>query len=237
MPAEVRAVLLDIEGTTTPVDFVYQTLFPFARRHLREFLIRKGETADLRADIALLEEEHERDRLSTDGPPSWTEETVESVIGYALWLMDRDRKSTGLKSIQGKIWEEGYKSGELLGVVYDDVPIAFRRWKEQGREIAIYSSGSVLAQKLIFAHTNAGDLMPFIDEYFDTTTGPKKESASYDKIAAALGIAVTEVKFYSDSLTEVDAAGAAGMQTALCVREGELSEARGHRVIRDFCEE
>jgi enolase-phosphatase E1 len=151
--------------------------------------------------------------------------------------MDRDRKSTALKSIQGKIWKLGYQSGELLGVVYEDVLDVFHKWRDQGRVIAIYSSGSVLAQKLIFGHTNAGDLTQFISYYFDTTTGAKKESASYAKIASALGFRVEEVVFYSDSVAEVNAAREAGMLTALVTRDGTLSESNGHRVIGNFCGE
>lgn len=234
MSAEVRVVLLDIEGTTTPVDFVYETLFPFARKHLREFLDREAEIESVRADIAMLRNEYERDLESADVPPLWINGSADSAVVYALWLMDRDRKSTALKSIQGKIWEQGYQNGELLGVVYEDVPSAFSRWHEHGIVIAIYSSGSVLAQKLIFAHTNAGDLTSFISGYFDTTTGAKKESASYRRIASALGFETAQVRFYSDSLAEVNAAREAGMSTALVDRDGNRSESAGHRVIGDF---
>lgn len=234
MMAHVRAVLLDIEGTTTPVDFVYQTLFPFARRHLREFLSRNSGVAPVQSDITLLREEHARDVSSSEVPPPWSGESIESAVEYALWLMDRDRKSTALKSIQGKIWQQGYESGELQGVVYEDVPVAFGRWQDEGRKIAIYSSGSVLAQKLIFAHTNAGDLTPFISAYFDTTTGGKKESASYREIARVIGCDASGIIFYSDSLVEVNAAREAGMLTALVVRHGHAHETDGQRTVRDF---
>ena len=237
MSAVTRAALLDIEGTTTPVDFVYQTLFPYARTHLREFLIREREVPQVRLDLAGLEEEYRREEVSSDGPPPWTDDTLESAIGYCVWLMDRDRKSTALKSIQGKIWEAGYQSEELHGIVYADVPRAFERWKRSWKVIAIYSSGSVLAQKLIFAHTNFGDLTSFISSYFDTTTGPKKERGSYERIARELNLPAGEILFYSDSLAEVDAARQAGMQTALCVREGAVDDAHGHRVIGDFDKE
>ena len=237
MSPKTRAVLLDIEGTTTPVDFVYQTLFPFARKHLREYLTREAETAGVSEDIALLREEHGREARTGDDPPEWSGEIIESAVSYATWLIDRDRKSTALKSIQGKIWEQGYKNGELHGVVYEDVPTAFKRWKGEGRVIAIYSSGSVLAQQLIFAHSNAGDLTPFISRYFDTKTGPKKETSSYYRIAEALRFEPPEIVFYSDLLAEVNAARDAGMQTALCVREGVDPQASGHRLVRDFAGE
>ena len=137
---EARAILLDIEGTTTPVSFVYETLFPFARRRLRSYLSEHWGREDIRADVARLRAEGEIDSL--DDPDS-------AVAGFER-LMDEDRKSTALKSLQGKIWEEGYRTGELKGEVYADVPQAFERWRAEGRTVAIFSSGSVLAQKLIF---------------------------------------------------------------------------------------
>jgi enolase-phosphatase E1 len=132
--------------------------------------------------------------------------------------MDQDRKSSGLKSLQGKIWEHGYRSGELKSHVYPDVPPAFERWRRHGKEIAIFSSGSVLAQKLLFAHTGSGDLSRFIGNYFDTTTGAKTDAASYQRIASALALRAPAVLFLSDTVAELDAARSAGMHTALCVR-------------------
>lgn len=219
---EPQALLLDIEGTTTAIDFVYGTLFPFARDRMGSFLEREP------ADAALLQQEHAADTAQGASPPP-------GGVAYVHWLMDRDRKSTGLKSLQGKVWEEGYRSGELRGQVYDDVPRAFARWKRQGRRIAIFSSGSVLAQKLLFAHSTAGDLAPFIEAYFDTTTGPKREAESYRRIAAALGLEADRVLFVSDVAEELEAAAQAGMATALGVRSGEAPAAR-HPVIRTFDE-
>ena len=140
-----------------------------------------------------------------------------------------------MKSLQGKVWEEGYRAGRLLGQVYADVPRAFARWRAQGRDVAIFSSGSVLAQKLIFSRSDAGDLSPWIRGYFDTTTGPKRESESYRKIAAALGLDPAAVLFLSDVAAELDAAREATMATALCVREGPAPPA-SHPVIRSFDE-
>lgn len=219
LPDDVRVVLLDIEGTTTPIDFVYLTLFPFARRHLRGFLQTYSETNLVGDDVLALKTEQQRDRTDGLNPPDWTDDEFESAARYAEWLMDLDRKSTALKSLQGKIWEEGYQSGELQGIVYPDVPLAFTRWREGGRRIAIYSSGSILAQKLIFGHSNAGDLTTSINAYFDTTTGGKREAGSYTRIAAALTVSTREVMFISDVSAELDAARAAGMQTRLCVRD------------------
>ena len=149
--------------------------------------------------------------------------------------MDRDRKSTALKSLQGKIWEKGYQSGELRGEVYPDVPGALERWHNRGIEIAIFSSGSVQAQRSLFRSTRAGDLTRFIKANFDTTTGPKPEPQSYSEIAAALRRPAAEVLFVSDVSAELDAARAAGMQTALCIRKpGATATGGTHPVIYDF---
>jgi enolase-phosphatase E1 len=149
-------------------------------------------------------------------------------------LIDLDRKATPLKSLQGKIWEEGYRSGALKSPVYDDVPPAFRRFCEEGRRIAIFSSGSVLAQKLLFAHTTHGDLSPWIAGYFDTTSGPKREPESYARITAELRLNPEQILFVSDTAAELDAAAAAGVQTRLCVREDALPATSAHGVVRSF---
>jgi len=149
--------------------------------------------------------------------------------------MDRDRKSTGLKSLQGKIWEEAYRSGDLRGEVYPDVPPALERWRGQRVDIAIFSSGSVQAQRSLFMTTTSGDLTRFIRAYFDTTTGPKTAPESYALIAAALERSPSEVLFLSDIAAELDAALAAGLQTGLCVRTPASAPAAGaHPVIRAF---
>lgn len=235
------AVLLDIEGTTTPVEFVYETLFPFARRHVREFVEQHFTSEAVRADLEALKEEHRADAEKGNGPPAWREDSaealLESAVSYVHWLMDQDRKSGALKSLQGKIWEGGYRTGRLLGQVYADVPPAFERWKKQGRGLYIFSSGSVLAQKLIFAHTTEGDLTRYLDGYFDTTTGAKTSAASYQSISEKIGVPSTEILFVSDVAAELDAARAAGMTTALCVRPGSREpEQLVHPVVRTFDE-
>jgi enolase-phosphatase E1 len=228
--ASVRAILLDIEGTTTPVEFVHNILFPYARARTRAFLERHAADPDVRADVARLREEYAGESPAQPGLPPW------SPVAYVHWLMDRDSKSTGLKSLQGKIWEEGYRAAELqgLGQVYPDVAPALSRWRDQGREIAIFSSGSVQAQRNLFANTTAGDLSRFFCAYFDTTTGPKKEPASYERIAAALHRRPPEVLFLSDVSAELDAARQAGMRTALCLRSPDALAGGDHPVIRSF---
>jgi enolase-phosphatase E1 len=235
-----QAVLLDIEGTTTPIEFVYQVLFPYARAHVREFL-ELHEKSEMRVDLARLRSEHSHDAQLGHMPPAWPEgggeQRIEPVVAYVHWLMDRDRKSTGLKSLQGKIWEAGYLSGALRGQVYPDVPLAFARWERQKRDICIFSSGSVLAQKLLFAHTEAGDLTKFIRAYFDANIGPKAEAESYRRIALELQLPPAAIAFLSDVAAELDAAQAAGMQTALCVRPGRPQpDTATHPIIRTFDE-
>jgi len=222
------AILLDVEGTTTPIDFVANVLFPYARRHVRTFVERNR--SSVRDALDRL-----RDDLGAEvGAPPWLESPA-SIETAVHWLMDRDRKSTGLKSLQGKIWEEGYRNGKLRSVVFDDVPAALQRWSRGGRTLAVFSSGSVLAQKLLFAHTQAGDLTPLVRAHFDTTIGAKKDAESYGKIARQLETAAPEVLFVSDVRAEIDAAAAAGMQTRLCVRPGNAPAEPGpHEILRNF---
>jgi enolase-phosphatase E1 len=224
----VRALLLDVEGTTTPIDFVSGTLFPFARQRLRGFLQKHGAAAA--SDVARLREEHAAEVACGEAPPRWAD-TLDAIAVYVEWLMDRDRKSAGLKSLQGKIWEAGYREGVLRGEVYPDVPRAFARWRARGLRIAIFSSGSVLAQQLLFRHSSAGDLTPAIAAYFDTAAGPKREAESYRRIAAALAEPPGRVVFLSDVVAELDAALSAGMLTGLSVRPGHAAAASAHPVV------
>jgi enolase-phosphatase E1 len=231
-------VLLDVEGTTTPAAFVYEVLFPYARARIAAFLAAHAADPAVRGDLALLE--LERRGESDPGAPAWDgadhASLVASGIRYCLWLMDRDRKSTALKSLQGRIWEDGFRSGALRGEVYPDVPPALERLRRRGARAAIYSSGSVLAQKLLFSTTRYGDLTSLLAAHFDTTSGPKTEAASYRGIAEELGFRPDEVLFVSDSAAELAAAGAAGLRTTLCVRgaEPDAAVAAGHDVVRSL---
>jgi len=233
----IRGLLLDIEGTTTPVAFVYDVLFPFARAHVQEFLERHIAAEEVSFDLALLRQEHAKDVAGDlSAPPIVESSEPQSIVGYVYWLMDRDRKSTGLKSLQGKIWEEGYRSGALKSEVFPDVPLALQRWHKADLKIAIFSSGSVLAQQLLFAHTTAGDLTQFIQAYFDTTTGPKTDPESYHRISSELKLHPEQILFISDVTAELEAATNGGMQTALCIRPGNLEQPKvnEHRIIRSF---
>ncbi len=201
-----RALLLDIEGTTTSIAFVYDTLFPYARRALGPFLQARFDAPAVREAVAL---------LGAEAPRS-----PEAATAAALALMDSDAKHTGLKALQGMVWEAGYASGELRGHVFADVPTGLRALHDRGVPVFIYSSGSVAAQRLLFGHSEAGDLTPLLSGYFDTTTGPKRVAASYLAIARTLEQAPGDVLFVTDNLDEARAAEAAGLQVAVSVRPG-----------------
>jgi enolase-phosphatase E1 len=221
-----KAILLDIEGTTTPIDFVHKTLFPFAKERIGKFV--ESHFSALHDQINQLVDESAHDSTYTV-PVDPTEPG--SIASYLEHLIDQDRKSTPLKSIQGMIWKEGYASGELTSRIFDDVPPAFERWHDAGTKIAIYSSGSVLAQQLLFRYTDHGDLTRFIDAYFDTATGPKRSAESYHEIVEALGASHT--LFISDVPEELHAAEQAGCETVLCVRPGNAKvgdEFSGRRI-------
>lgn len=237
--AGVRGILLDIEGTTTPIAFVHEVLFPYARAHARDFLNTHFSSGEVALDLARLREEHVQDEREGHEPPrligSPPDAAVDSLVSYIHWLIDRDRKSAGLKSLQGKIWEQGYRDGSLKAALFPDVLPAVEKARRAGLKIAIFSSGSVFAQRLLFAHTDSGDITNLIDDYFDTSTGPKTASESYRRIADGLGLSAGAMIFISDVVEELDAAGAAGMQTLLCIRPGNKPQAPDkHEIIQDF---
>jgi enolase-phosphatase E1 len=202
----VRAVVADIEGTTSSLAFVKDVLFPYARRALPAYV--RNHVSELGAIAAQVESLCNRRPLGAS-------ELTEVLLQW----MEEDRKVTPLKTLQGLIWRAGYESGELQSHVYEDAVRSLRQWQASGLEICIYSSGSIEAQKLLFAHTAYGDLTALLSRYFDTTTGSKLESSSYEKIAAALGIAPNAIVFLSDHPGEIHAAAVAGMQTVLLARE------------------
>lgn len=218
-----KGVLLDIEGTTTPIAFVHEVLFSYAREHVQEFLTENSDLEEVRADIELLRQEHAEDVRLEQNPP-FIDSTIDSIAAYVQWLIGCDRKSTGLKSLQGKIWRQGYLDGSLKSQVFEDVGPAMKRWHEAGLNVSIFSSGSVLAQQLLFAHTNAGDLTGFIDKYFDTHVGKKDDADSYRRIAADLGFEAREIVFVSDVVGELEAARRVGMKVLLCVRPGNAPQ-------------
>jgi enolase-phosphatase E1 len=245
----VRAILLDIEGTVAPVSFVYDTLFPYARAHLRTFLTDAWATAEVESAVAALAAEYraeetrpglvfsaKQDTASAIEPSGYSDDfakktspglvSVTATADYAAWLMDRDRKSPGLKTLQGLIWARGYERGELRGELFPDVAPAMARWRAAGLRIAIYSSGSVLAQQLIFRTSADGDLTPLISDFFDTAVGAKVSAASYQAIATAMELAPAGILFVSDVTPELIAARNAGLQVTLAVRPGNAPAER-----------
>lgn len=218
----IKAIVTDIEGTTSSVSFVLDVLFPYARERMARFV-------DSHANEAAVAAELDAVRKEIGNPHASLQEVTATLI---RWI-DEDRKVTPLKALQGMIWAEGYDNGELEGHVYDDVPACLKKWKQQGLVLAVYSSGSIAAQKLIFGHTRYGDLTPVFSGYFDTTTGGKREQASYGKIADTLGFPPASVLFLSDIQQELDAARAAGLATCGLERDarGVIS---GHAVVTRF---
>ena len=212
-----QAVLLDIEGTVTPISFVHDVLFPYARAHVESFLVSHSNQPEVQTDIRKLRDEQASDIEELRQLPI---DSIDTVVTYVNRLIQLDRKSPALKSLQGKIWRAGYEDGSLKSPVYPDVIDAFERWRDAGIKINIFSSGSVLAQQLLFAHTDGGDLTRYIDEYFDTSVGKKTDPESYATIAGKLSIDSTQVLFVSDVVAELYAAKEAGMGTYLCIRPG-----------------
>jgi enolase-phosphatase E1 len=211
------AVLTDIEGTTTPIAFVQDVLFPYARRRMADWCSTRMDDPVI-GDVA---------RLAPDRP------IVETLLGW----MERDEKITPLKTIQGMIWAEGYAKGEITGVVYPDVAPALKRWAKAGAKLFVYSSGSVAAQKLLFGHSNEGDLTPLFQGFFDTGVGAKREAKSYELICRGTNIAAAEFLFLSDVEAELDAAAAAGLRTCQLVRAADATKpGRRHATAADFAD-
>lgn len=199
----IRAVITDIEGTTTSIAFVHDVLFPYAAAQLEPFVRARGADPVVQATLA---------ELGQGGDP----------LAAARDLMARDVKSTPLKRLQGWIWEAGYADGSLLADVYPDVAPQLRAWRDAGLRLAVYSSGSVHAQKLLFAHTRAGDLTGLFTGWFDTTTGPKTAPASYARIATVLDVRPAEALFLSDAAPELEAARGAGLQAVGIARGADV---------------
>ncbi len=221
MKQEIKAIITDIEGTTSSLSFVKDILFPYAYNNLPDYVW------DNEAEISTILDDIRREERNPDL-------NIEEVIEVLLRYIDEDKKVTPLKALQGMIWENGYKSGELKGHVYDDALIGLKRWKDQNIDLYIYSSGSIHAQKLLFSYTNNGDLTPLFSGYFDTNIGAKKESESYEKIAEEINIPANEILFLSDSLDEINAAAVAGMNVLVLDRDSGLTDVMGYTVLSDF---
>jgi enolase-phosphatase E1 len=221
----IRAVVTDIEGTTSSLSFVKEVLFPYARVHMAAFVRDHAQDPRVAPQLDAVRRKAGDPAL----PP-------EAVIDQLIAWIDQDRKITPLKALQGMIWENGYRNGDFLGHIYADAARALRDWHARGLALYVYSSGSVQAQKLLFAHTGFGDLTPLFDGYFDTTVGGKQDSGSYRAIAASIDVAPVDILFLSDRRDELDAAAAAGCRTVWLVRDDSPDPQAAHRQVRDFRE-
>lgn len=205
-----RVILTDIEGTTSSIAFVHEVLFPYARKHLPAFLRAHAEAPEVRAEIQAVAME------ARCNPGD-----LSIITATLLSWMDADRKVTPLKALQGMIWKAGYAEGALQGHIYPDAAEGLRRWHAAGIRLAVYSSGSVPAQKLIFGHSEAGDLRSLFSGWFDTRVGGKREAASYARIATELNDDPADILFLSDIAEELDAAAEAGLRTTQLVRAAD----------------
>jgi enolase-phosphatase E1 len=217
-----RAILTDIEGTTTSLSFVHDVLFPYARKALPAFIRAHQNDTGVKEHLDALREQQGR---------YLTEQQIIDVLGHR---MDEDRKDAVLKALQGMVWCSGYEQGDFTGHVYEDAACKLREWHDSGMVLAIFSSGSVPAQKLLFGYSDYGDLTPLFSHYFDTRTGAKREPGAYKTIAGDMGMPPPDILFLSDVIEELNAARAAGMRTTQLVREGQATT--DHPVAKTFDE-
>ncbi len=221
-------ILTDIEGTTSSISFVSDVLFPYARRELPRFVRQHGSDPEVRRWLDIVATEH--------GAVCNDEVIVETLQGW----IDQDRKHTALKALQGMVWREGYERGEFRGHVYPDAAAALRRWHDAAHPLAVFSSGSVPAQELLFGHSEAGDLAPLFSAFFDTEVGNKRDADSYRLIADRLNRSPQDIVFLSDVVAELDAAREAGMRTVLLDRRADYPQPRdgeachGHPRVESF---
>ena len=207
----IKAIVTDIEGTTSSIDFVHKVLFPYASESLPDFV----RSSHNHPEVSVLLDEVRAEAEEYDA-------TIERLIEILLGWIGEDRKATSLKTLQGYIWRDGYERGDFTGHLYDDAADRLRRWSKMGIDLYVYSSGSVGAQKLLFGHSDAGDLRPLFKGYFDTRIGHKKETRSYENIVESLGLTASDILFLSDVAEELDAAAEAGMLTTQLVRQDDV---------------
>ncbi|MFE8100008.1 acireductone synthase [Brenneria goodwinii] len=218
----IKAIVTDIEGTTSDIRFVHNVLFPYARARLAEAVRQQRNNQEIAQALALLRQE-----LAT---PDADEE---ALIAALHRFMDEDRKSTALKLLQGIIWRSGYLNGDFRGHVYPDVAAQLAEWRRQGVRLYVYSSGSVEAQRLLFGYSEAGDLRPLFSDYFDTRVGAKREATSYRAIAQSIGLPAGQLLFLSDIHQELDAAQQAGWHTCQLIRS-DADDLSRHRQVTRF---
>ncbi|KAH7544123.1 hypothetical protein JRO89_XS15G0112100 [Xanthoceras sorbifolium] len=241
-----RCIVLDIEGTTTPISFVTEVLFPYARDNVGRHLSATYDTSETQDDIKLLRSQVQDDlqkgvigAVPIPSDDAGKEEVIAALVTNVDAMMKADRKITALKQLQGHIWRTGFESHELEGVVFDDVPEALEKWHALGIKVYIYSSGSRLAQRLIFGNSKYGDLRKYLSGFFDTAVGNKRETQSYVEISQSLGVdKPSEILFVTDVYQEATAAKAAGLEVVISVRPGNgpLPENHGFKTINSFSE-
>lgn len=218
----IRAIVTDIEGTTSDIRFVHNVLFPYARQHLAAFIRENQDNAEVAAALSAV-------RIEAELP----EADLATITEILFSFMDQDRKSTGLKALQGMIWRAGYVNGSFTGHLYPDVLPALKAWQQQGIKLYVYSSGSVAAQKLLFGYSDEGDITGLFSGYFDTHVGAKREVNAYHAIAAEIGLPADQLLFLSDIYQELDAAAEAGWQTLQLIR-GDADNQSRHRQVNNF---
>jgi len=218
----IKAVVTDIEGTTTSLSFVKDVLFPYAREHMQAYISRHADVPKVREQL---------DAVCQEVGKSLTDQ---QIIAQLLQWIDEDKKITPLKALQGMIWEAGYKNGDYTGHVYDDAVANLKQWHAQSIKLYVFSSGSVQAQKLIYGYSDAGDLTPLFSGYFDTRIGSKREISAYRHIVQEIGEPAANIVFLSDIKEELDAAKEAGMQTVWLVRDGVINPGADHRQVSNF---
>ncbi|MDH5649244.1 MAG: acireductone synthase [Gammaproteobacteria bacterium] len=218
----IKAVVTDIEGTTSSLSFVKDVLFPYARTHIGDYLRQHADDPRVASLIEDVKKEANQ------------ELSLERVIDQLIRWIDEDKKITPLKSLQGMLWESGYKNGDFQGHIYEDAKEVLETWHKQGLRLYVYSSGSVYAQKLLFGYTRYGDLNYLFSGYFDTTIGAKIDSHSYKKIVETINLAPEQILFLSDIEKELDAAAEAGMKTIWLVRGGPIHNDASHAQVPDF---
>lgn len=245
VPLSVTAVLLDIEGTTTPITFVKDILFPYIQDNVEEYLQKHWHEEECQEDVRQLQLQAEKDSglkgfVPIPSNPGHEAElqVIKGVVDNVRWQMSLDRKTTALKQLQGHMWRSAYATGKVKGEVYEDIVPALKRWKEAGMKLYIFSSGSVEAQKLLFAYSIEGDLLELFHGHFDTTIGSKVESESYRRIAGKIGCSTENILFLTDITKEAEAAREAGVHVAIAVRPGNAAltdeEKSQYRLITSF---
>ncbi|KAL6626544.1 hypothetical protein ACP70R_030270 [Stipagrostis hirtigluma subsp. patula] len=244
--SSVQCVVLDIEGTTSPISFVTDVLFPYARDNVRKHLVATYDADETKDDIALLRAQVEQDLAegvagAVPVPPdeAGTDKVIDALVTNVEAMIKADRKITSLKQLQGHVWRTGFESQEIKGVVFEDVPPALEKWHARGIKTYIYSSGSREAQRLIFGNTTYGDLRKYLCGFFDTTVGTKKEARSYYEIWQSVGVdRPSQILFLTDVYQEAIAAKAAGLEAIISIRPGNapLPENHGFPTISSFAE-